>query len=103
VFLSLVFSISAKDKVDTLKGMTISELAKFDGKDGNKAYVAVDSIIYDVSNVKPWKGGEHNGHKAGTDLSNEIKKAPHGYKPIKKLPKVGKLIAIPDTTDKAQD
>ncbi|MGE5670857.1 MAG: hypothetical protein ACM31E_05395, partial [Fibrobacterota bacterium] len=50
VFLSLA-SITVADDVsivssgDTLTGMTITELAKFDGKDGRKAYVAVDSII----------------------------------------------------------
>lgn len=85
---------------DTLPGMTITELAKFDGQDGRMAYVAVDSIIYDVTNVKAWKGGKHKGNKAGTDISVKIAKAPHAKKPIQKLNKVGKLIpaTAADTT-----
>jgi predicted heme/steroid binding protein len=108
VFSSFLVSTSAKEQAasvsgDTLTGMTITDLAKFDGKDGHKAYVAVDSIIYDVTNVKPWKGGQHNGNKAGTDISDKILKAPHAKKPIKKLNKVGKLIPTPVAADTTQD
>ena len=34
--------------------LTLEELAKFNGKDGNPAYVAVDGIIYDVSASPAW-------------------------------------------------
>jgi len=103
-FLTVVFlglsslTFAAEEAVssgDTLTGMTISELAKFDGKEGRKAYVAVDSIIYDVTGVKAWKKGEHKGNKAGNDITAKISKAPHAKKPITKLNKVGKLIPEP--------
>ncbi len=88
---------------DTLTGMTITELANFDGQDGRKAYVAVDSVIYDVTDVKAWKGGKHKGNKAGKDVTAKIAKAPHGKSTLKKLNKVGKLIATPAATDTTQN
>lgn len=54
-------------------------LLKYDGTNGNPAYVAYEGYVYDVSDIKAWNGGIHKGkHKAGFDyteiLNNE---APH--------------------------
>ena len=74
--------------------LTLEQLKQYDGKNGNPAYVAVDGIIYDVTNVKAWKNGEHNGYSAGNDLTDIIKnKSPHGVKNLEGLPIVGKLVA----------
>lgn len=74
------------------KEFTLDELKKYDGKNGNKAYVAVDGVVYDVTNVDAWKNGEHkNGITAGNDLSEEINKSPHGKDVLEELPVVGKL------------
>ena len=74
------------------KEFTLDELKKYDGKNGNKAYVAVDGVVYDVTNVDAWKNGEHkNGITAGNDLSKEINKSPHGKDVLEDLPVVGKL------------
>ena len=73
--------------------LTLDQLKQYDGKNGNPAYVAVDGIIYDVTNVKAWKNGEHNGYSAGNDLTDIIKnKSPHGVKNLEGLPIVGKLV-----------
>jgi len=73
--------------------LTLAELAKFNGKDGKLAYIAVDGIIYDVSNVSPWKNGQHHGYEAGKDLTVEIKtKSPHGISKLSEAVKIGKLI-----------
>jgi predicted heme/steroid binding protein len=78
---------------DTLLSLTIADLAKYDGKNGNKAYVVVDSLIYDVSTLKSWKNGNHKmGVNAGLDQSEKILKSPHGKGVLKKLKVVGKLI-----------
>ena len=73
--------------------LTLDQLKAYDGKNGNPAYVAVDGIIYDVSNVAKWKNGEHNGYSAGNDLTDIIKnKSPHGVKNLEGLPVVGKIV-----------
>jgi len=72
------------------KTFTKAELKKYDGKNGNPAYVAVNGIVYDVTNARGWNGGQHHGYQAGVDLSKEITKAPHGTSVLKNLPVVGK-------------
>jgi predicted heme/steroid binding protein len=73
--------------------LTLEQLKQYDGKNGNPAYVAVDGVIYDVTNVPQWKNGEHNGYSAGNDLTDIIKnKSPHGVKKLEGVPIVGKLV-----------
>lgn len=68
------------------------DLKQYDGKDGHKAYVAVDGTVYDVTGVEAWQNGEHHGNVAGTDLSQVIPNAPHKKGVLKNLPVVGKLV-----------
>jgi predicted heme/steroid binding protein/YHS domain-containing protein len=81
-----------KDKV-----FTAEELKKFDGKAGRPVYVAVDGVVYDLSQVKYWKGGSHmNMHEAGEDHTDDIKnRAPKhihkGGEILNRYPKVGVL------------
>jgi predicted heme/steroid binding protein len=76
--------------------LTLAQLSKFDGKEGRKAYIAVDGTIYDVTKNNQWRNGEHiptQGRlKAGIDATEVIKNSPHGTKVLKKLPTVGKVI-----------
>lgn len=51
------------------KVFTISELSKYNGINGNPAYVAVNGIVYDVTNNAAWAAATHFGLKAGTDLT----------------------------------
>ena len=68
-----------------------NELAKYNGQNGNPAYVAVDGIVYDVINAKSWKNGTHQGLSAGQDLTQAIKSSSHGKSVLSELPVVGKL------------
>ena len=74
--------------------LTLEELAKFNGKDGARAYVAVDGIIYDMTDSAAWKNGVHNGFEAGKDLTDAIKnQSPHGTGKLSGVPEVGKLVS----------
>ena len=73
--------------------LTVEELAQYNGKDGQPAYIAVDGIIYDVTNSAAWKNGQHNGFEAGKDLTAEIKdKSPHGVAKLDNVVEIGKLV-----------
>ncbi len=75
------------------KTFTLEELAKYDGQNGNPAYVAVDGVVYDVTSIGAWKDGKHNGLTAGKDLTEEIKTmSPHGVSKLSKLDVVGKIV-----------
>ncbi|MDD2994519.1 MAG: cytochrome b5 domain-containing protein [Pygmaiobacter sp.] len=75
-----------------LPEMTLAELAKYDGKNSNPVYVAVDGLVYDLSGSSHWKNGSHNGFMAGADLSEAIKiKSPHGVSKLRGFPIVAKL------------
>lgn len=72
--------------------LTVEELSEFNGMDGKPSYVAIDGVIYDVTDAPPWKGGMHNSFSAGKDLTEEIKTiSPHGISKLKEVPVVGKL------------
>ena len=74
--------------------LTLDQLKQYDGKNGNPAYVAVDGILYDVTNDNNWKNGSHKGYSAGYDLTEQIEgKSPHGTSVLDGVPIVGKLVA----------
>ena len=75
---------------NNLKEYTLEELAEYNGKNG-KSYVAYEGKVYNVSMSELWKDGNHKGHKAGKDLTEELNKAPHGSQVIHGFPVVGTL------------
>ena len=74
-----------------MKEFTREELANYDGRNGNKTYVAVQGKVYDISSSHLWKNGFHEGHNTGHDLTYEISRAPHGTEILKGYPVVGTL------------
>jgi predicted heme/steroid binding protein/uncharacterized membrane protein len=72
--------------------LTPETLSSYDGKEGQKAYAAVDGIIYDVTDSRMWKNGKHARHFAGMDLSSSLKQAPHGPEKLEAFTKVGALL-----------
>ena len=73
--------------------LTLEELAAFDGLDGRPAYVAVDGIVYDMSNSRSWPGGNHNGFQAGQDLTEAIRNdSPHGVGNLSRVPEIGRIV-----------
>lgn len=68
-----------------LTRFTKDDLATYNGKNGNPAYVAYKNVVYDVTNVKKWVNGEHNGNRAGNDLTQALSGSPHGETVLKVL------------------
>jgi len=74
--------------------LTLEQLKQYNGNNGNPIYIAVDGVIYDVTNDRHWKSGSHEGYSGGKDLTNAIMgKSPHGTSVLDGVPVVGKLIA----------
>lgn len=80
--------------------MTRDELARHDGRDGRRAYIAVNGTIYDVTDSPRWTNGLHPpDHQAGTDLTDELKNAPHVRAVVERFPVVGTLNEQPATAE----
>ena len=78
--------------MEETKKFTIQELSQFNGKNGNPAYVGYKGKVYDVTESYQWGEGEHLGHMAGKDLTDQIEIAPHGEDVMERMKKVGVLI-----------
>jgi predicted heme/steroid binding protein len=74
------------------RDLTLQELAKYNGKDGNPAYVAVSGTVFDVTNNAAWAAASHFGLSAGKDLTSEFASCHTGQPILSKLKVVGKLI-----------
>lgn len=75
-----------------MKDMTLEELATFNGKNGQPAYVAYNGVVYDVTESAMWGDGEHEAmHFAGADLTAEHDDAPHDVY-VTDFPEVGRIV-----------
>lgn len=75
------------------ESFTTDSIKQYDGKDGNACYVAVDGVVYEIPQTGQWQSGQHspsNGQAyCGADMSEALKKSPHGASKIRELRKVG--------------
>lgn len=75
-------------------GLTLEDLASYDGKEGRPAWFAYKGIIYEATHSQLWKQGVHMGkHNAGSDLTNALSLAPHDQEKVTAMPAVGVLVA----------
>ncbi len=82
-----------------MRVFTEKEVALYDGKNGNSAYVIYRGKVYDVSASFLWKDGMHQVlHSAGVDLTSALEQAPHGGDVLKKFPVAGIILG----SDKSQ-
>jgi predicted heme/steroid binding protein len=77
--------------VETNKKFTIIELAAFDGKNGKLSYIGYKGRVYDVTDSSQWIDGDHLGHLAGQNLTDEMEIAPHGEEVLERMKTVGVL------------
>ena len=73
------------------RDLTLEELEKYNGKDGNPAYIAVNGVVYDVTNNAAWAAASHFGLVAGKDLTSEFASCHAGQPILSKLKVIGKL------------
>ncbi len=75
------------------KTFTLKDLQKYDWQNGNpSAYVTVNGKVYNVTIVPQRQNGVHHGFKAGNDLSEAVKSAPHGLSVLDQVPVIGELV-----------
>ncbi|MDD4588442.1 MAG: cytochrome b5 domain-containing protein [Heliobacteriaceae bacterium] len=72
---------------------TPETLARYNGKSGNPAYVAVAGIVYDVTDIAAWAAATHFGLAAGQDLTGQFQECHDGQPVLAQLPVVGRLQA----------
>ncbi|WCT11289.1 cytochrome b5 domain-containing protein [Mucilaginibacter jinjuensis] len=70
---------------------TKSQLALRNGQDKPQIWVALNGIIYDVTESRLWRNGKHYEHWAGQDLTEELADAPHSETVFEKFVAVGRL------------
>lgn len=47
-------------------------IEKYDGQNGNPAYVAINNRVYDVTHIPAWQDGTHHGNKAELALTDVL-------------------------------
>ena len=77
--------------MEQAKKFTVNELSQFNGKDGNPAYVGYKGKVYDVTESYQWVDGEHLGHVAGKDLTDQMEIAPHSEDVMERMKVIGEL------------
>lgn len=78
--------------VNETNTFTLEELARFNGKNGIPAYIAINGVVYDVTNNATWAAATHFGLSAGNDLTNAFNSCHSGSDILTRLPIVGNLI-----------
>ena len=68
-----------------------NELLKYNGKNGSPAYVAVNGMIYDVTNSAAWAAASHFGLSAGSDMTGAYASCHANQDVLSHLKVVGRL------------
>lgn len=82
---------AAEQKLINENQLTADELAKHNGENGSKPYVAINGVVYDMSGFPSWVSGRHHGVNAGTDVTEKFVASGHGAAILQKMPVVGGL------------
>ena len=75
---------------------TEKELSAYNGKDSHPSYIALHSIVYDVSDVPAWESGVCKGYGAGQDMTMYVE-AVGGETIVSGAPIVGTLVQAMST------
>ena len=76
-----------------MRSFTREELAQYSGVDGTRAYIAYEGRVYDLTDSFLWRNGRHwASHQAGADLTDALRRAPHGPELLARCPQIGVLV-----------
>ncbi len=75
----------------SLPTYTVQQLALRNGQDRSEVWCAYRGLIYDLSDSRMWRGGQHHEHWAGQDLTDELPSAPHDERVFTRFEVVGRL------------
>ena len=78
--------------MEETKKFSVQELSNYNGKNGKPAYVGYKGKVYDVTESIQWMEGDHMGHAAGQDLTEEMEIAPHDEDVMTRMKLVGILV-----------
>jgi predicted heme/steroid binding protein len=91
--LALTFVLVSCTTPKTTQNFTLTQLAQYDGTNGAASYIAVDGVVYDVTNDSNWTNGMHQGmHLAGTDCTVIFASSPHSSTILADYTIVGNLV-----------
>ncbi len=97
LLIALVLVACNTSNNDELRTFTLDELAQYSGVNGGTTYVAVDGIVYDVSDV--FESGYHQGLLlGGTDATSVFASSPHSQAFLDELTQVGTLTTNQENT-----
>jgi len=74
---------------EELPQYTRSQLALRNGQDKPDTWVAYKGVIYDVTESRLWRRGQHYEHWAGQDLTDELPDAPHTDEVFQRFKAIG--------------
>lgn len=79
------------ENTNQLPIFTVRQLALRNGQDREEVWISYKGRIYDVSESRLWRGGQHYEHWAGQDLTHELPDAPHTESVFEKFKCIGLL------------
>lgn len=82
------------DNNNELRPFTLAELSEYNGQDGKPVYVAMDGVVYNLTDSKLWSDAEHFGMTPGQDLTINYKACHVGRPRLEMFPVVGFLVPI---------
>lgn len=92
---------NTSNEVVSLPVFTIEELANYTGANGSTAYIAVNGVVYDVTNE--FINGTHQGMLlGGTDATAVFATSPHSQSFLSQLTIVGSLEGFPVISETVQ-
>jgi len=89
--LSILNADQSKYTMPELPLYTKSQLALRNGQDKPEIWVAYNGVIYDVTESRLWRKGQHYEHWAGQDLTPELADAPHTHEVFERFKPIGLL------------